>query len=220
MTDTMVVNEFSALAESSPKVAETLQVVESLTVQLVPLREKAKTIEVKFPDRESYQAIGGVLTEVRALRKQGEAHMSPFEVLVSRVQTFLRTARQKHTNACEEIEGIIRPKMKAWEQAELAATQAEQKKLEKKAEKTGQQAPTVQHNIPATAGYRRSTVYRVAFDTPEATEKFLRAYRRDPKDLEKYVMIDIQAMQKDLREEIKDVKEAMKRWPGSRCWTE
>lgn len=202
--------EFGELAQEAPKVKEALDQVSRLTVQLVPLKDRARTLEVKHPDREAYQRIGEVLTEVRGLRKQGEAFLSPFNVLVTRVMTFLRTATQKHTNACEEIEGIVKGKMKAWEQAELEATRAEQKQLEKKAARKGEVAPTVQNNIPSTAGYRRSTRYWV-----EVTdrEKFLRAYRSNPRDLDKYVAIDVQKMSADLRES-KDPEAMMKAIPG------
>ena len=220
------VSEFLQLAESSPKLGETLQTVENLTVQLPALRTKAWETQVKFPDREGYQAIGAVLTEVRGLKKQGEAHLSPFETLVSRVQTFLRTARQKHTNQCTEIEGIIIPKMKAWERAETEATAKEQKQEDKRAEKTGQPAGTVEHNIPATSGYRRSTLYRV-----EVTDAntLLHAYFKAASDkktreqavyLRQFITIDEQKLAKVFREDVKDPKVFMKQTPGVKAWTE
>jgi len=210
----LIPSEFSTLAQEAPKVKAALDEVGRLTVQLAPLKDEARTLEVKHPDRGAYQRIGEVLTDVRGLRKQGEAHLSPFNVLIERVRIFLRTATQKHTNACEEIEGIIKPKMKAWEQAELDATAAEQKQLEKKAARKGEDAPTVQHNIPATAGYRRSTVYRA-----EVTdrEKFLRAYRSDPQRFDRYILIDVQKLNADLRE-TKDPAGMMKAIPGIKCW--
>lgn len=220
------VSEFSALAETAPKVAETLATVEKLTVQLPPLLQKARSTEVKFPDREAYQSIGAVLTEVRALKKQGEAHLSPFEVLVSRVATFLRTARQKHVNQCTEIEGVILPKMKAWERAELAETQKEQKQVEKQAVKTGAPAPTVQHNIPSTAGYRRSTLYRVeVFDANTLLHAYFKAAqsaktREQAVYLRQFISIDEQKLAKVFREDVRDPKQMMKQTPGIRCWTE
>ena len=81
--------------------------------------------------------IGSVLSEVRNLRKQGEARYQPFNLIVDRVRSFLKTNLQKHTNACEEVESLCRPKMKAFEQAELEATKKEQAELNKKAEKRG-----------------------------------------------------------------------------------
>ncbi len=213
---TLIPGEFSSLAAEAPKVQAALTEVSRLTVQLAPLKDQARTLEVKHPDRDGYQKIGAVLTEVRGLRKQGEAHLSPFNVLVSRVATFLRTATQKHTNACEEIEALIRPKMKAWEQAELEATRAEQKQLDKKAARKGEVAPTVEHNIPSTGGYRRSTVYRAEVVD---REKFLRAYRSDPQRYERYILIDVQKLNADLRE-TKDPAGMMKAVPGIRCWKE
>lgn len=226
MTETMVVSEFSALAETAPKVAETLATVEKLTAQLPPLKQQAQSAEVTFPNREGYQAVGAVLTEVRALKKQGEAHLSPFEVLVSRVSTFLRTARQKHVNACTEIEGIILPKMKAWERAELAETQKEQKQVEKQAAKTGAPAPTVQHNIPTTAGYRRSTLYRVEVtDANTLLHAYFKAAqsaktREQAIYLRQFITIDEQKLAKVLREDVKDPKQFMKQTPGVKAWTE
>lgn len=220
------VSEFSQLAETAPKVAETLQTVDKLTAQLPPLMVKARSTEVTFPDREGYQAVGAVLTEVRALKKQGEAHLSPFEVLVSRVATFLRTARQKHVNQCTEIEGVILPKMKAWEKAELAETQKEQKQMEKQAAKTGQPAPTVQHNIPSTAGYRRSTLYRVEVtDANTLIHAYFKAAqsaktREQAVYLRQFITIDEQKLAKVFREDVKDPKQFMKQTPGIKAWVE
>lgn len=219
------VSEFSQLAETAPKVAETLHTVEALTVQLPPLRTKALGFPM-LPDREGYQALGAILTEVRGLKKQGEAHLSPFETLVSRVQTFLRTARQKHSNACTEIEGIIIPKMKAWERAELEATKAEQKHEDKQAAKTGQPAGTVQHNIPATAGYRRSTLYRVEVtDANTLLHAYFKAAankktREEAVYLRQFITIDEQKLAKVFREDTKDPKMFMKQTPGVRAWCE
>ncbi len=77
-----------------PGLEKAIHSVEALTAQLFPLREKARTLEVKT--KPDYMEIGQVLSETRNLRKQGAAYFSPFDLIVDRVRTFLRTKRQKH----------------------------------------------------------------------------------------------------------------------------
>src|SRR6266403_5967061 len=115
-----------------PGLEKAIHSVEALTIQLYPLRDKAKKLEVKT--KPDYMEIGQVLSETRNLRKQGAAYFSPFDLIVDRVRTFLRTKRQKHENACEEIEALCLPKMKAFEQTKIAAAQKEEKQINKKSE--------------------------------------------------------------------------------------
>lgn len=109
-----------------------LREVEDLSNRLPALADKAKSTVVKYPDRAAYTAVGEVLSEVRSLRKQGEAKFTPFELIVDRVKTKLRTWKQKHSNACEEIEAVCKPKMKAWEQEEASAKQREQDEINRR----------------------------------------------------------------------------------------
>src|SRR6267142_2639138 len=201
-----------------PGLDAALASVEQLSAQLLPLWEKAHSIEVKFPDKSAYSEIGEVLSEVRNLRKQGGAQFAPFDLIVDRVRTFLRTKRQKHENACEEIESLCLPKMKAFEREELEATQKEEHKINKQAEKKGEAPVEVQPAIPTVAGYRRSTNY---YAEVTDAEKLLRAWIRAGKEqhqyLRQFITIDIKALNAEARE-VKNPEQLMKQIPGIRAW--
>src|SRR6267142_3137525 len=200
-----------------PGLDAALSSVEQLSVQLFPLREKARTIEVKFPDKSAYSEIGEVLSEVRNLRKQGGAQFAPFDLIVDRVRTCLRTKRQKHENTCEEIESLCLPKMKAFEREELEATQKEQDKINKQAEKKGETPAEVQPAIPTVAGYRRSTNYYAEVTEADA---LLRTWKnsRNPKQiayLRQFITIDVKALNAEARR-MKDPEKLQKNIPGIR----
>jgi hypothetical protein len=201
-----------------PGLDSALASVEQFTLQLAPLQEKARTIEVKFPDKSAYSEIGEVLSEVRNLRKQGAAQFAPFDLIVDRVKTFLRTKRQKHENTCEEIETVCKAKMKPWEQQELEVTQKEETKLNKKAEKRGEAPVEVQPSIPTVAGYRRTTNY---YAEVTDADKLLRAWMRAGKEqhqyLRKFITIDVKALNAEARE-VKDPEKLQKAIPGIRAW--
>jgi len=201
-----------------PGLDAALASVEQLSVQLFPLREKARSIEVKFPDKSAYSEIGEVLSEVRNLRKQGGAQFAPFDLIVDRVRTFLRTKRQKHENACEEIESLCLPKMKEFEREELEAKQKEQDKINKQAERKGEAPVEVQPAIPTVAGYRRSTNFYAEVTDPD---KLLRAWVRAGKEqhqyLRQFITIDVKALNAEARR-VKDPEKLQKLIPGIRCW--
>ncbi len=203
-----------------PGVGEALANVENLTVKLAPLREQASTIKVEFPDREGYQQIGDVLSQVRSLRKEGEAVFGPFNVIVDRVKSYLRTKLQKHTNTCEEIESLIKPKMKAWEQAELKATEEEQEKINKEARKSGSSPVTVAPSVPSVAGYRRSTVYKAEVtDADRLLNAWVRAKGDRKKYLRQFIIIDLQKLNEEARR-LKDPDAMAADIPGIRAWKE
>lgn len=197
----LVTTELASLTKEAPQVAEALGKIEQLTATLPAYDDRQKAVSIITSTAE-YETLGQVLSQVIAASKQGAAYLSPFEILVGRIADFLRTARQKHTNRCTMIEGVIRGKLKVWEkkvEEEKKQVAAEQAKLDKKAEKTGEPAGTVQPNIRTTAisGYRKSTRYWVEV---EDREKFLRAYRSAPKDFDEYLTINVQKLSNDWRE--------------------
>jgi hypothetical protein len=193
--------------------------VEDLSAQLPPLREKAKSIPVKWPDREHYLAIGAVLTEVRNLRKQGEAKFAPFDLIVQRVKDWLRTKKQAHTNACEEIEAICKPKMKLFEQAEAEAAAKEQKQINEKRERRGEEVVTVKPSIPSVGGYRRSTVYKVeVIDADKLLKMWANTKSLKHRAfLRKFITLSHTALADEARE-MKDPEKFMHLIPGVRCW--
>lgn len=197
-----------------PGLEKAIHSVEALTAQLFPLREKARTLEVKT--KSDYMEIGQVLSETRNLRKQGVAHFSPFDLIVDRVRTFLRTKRLKHENTCEEIEGLCLPKMKAYERAEIDAAKAEEKQINKKSENPVEVAP----DIPATPGYRRSTTYPVeVVDADKLLKAWERADGERRKYLRRFITIDIKEVAAEARR-VKEPEKLMHMIPGIKAWTE
>lgn len=192
--------------------------VEHLTGQLAPLRAKAADIRVQFPDRAGYVAIGEVLSEVRNLRKMGEARFTPFDLIVDRVKSFLRTKKQQHSNACEEIDAVCRAKMKPWEYAELEAARQEQMELNKKAAKTGAAPVTVTPNVPSVGGYRRSTTYPVeVLDADKLLAQWAGASGKHRQYLRQFITIDHKKLGEESRR-LRDPDKLMKLIKGIRAW--
>lgn len=192
--------------------------IEQLTAQLAPYREKANTLEVKWPDREAYASIGEVLSYVTNSQKQGEAIVSPFDLIVDRVRTFLRTRKQRHTNACEEIKAVCRWKMKVFEHKELEEKQAEQDRINKQNAKKGLPEVTVQAAIPSVAGYRRSTnYYAESTDFDMLLRGWANRTGKEKQYLRKFIMIDAKALNAEARN-VKDPEKLMKMIPGIRAW--
>jgi valyl-tRNA synthetase len=187
---------------------------EQLVTRLEPLRQRALQLEVK--NKEDYEAIGRILSEVRSIRKNEVVPLwSKFNAVVAKVREFLQGEQRRAENRCEEIDGICRSKMKAYEIAEAKATAKEQKKHPE-----GQ----VEADIPAVAGYRRSTTYPVAVEDPKALlRELLRCYKKGDKTrvafLSQFVMLDVKALEKYARE-TKDVKKFNSEIPGAFCTKE
>lgn len=189
---------------------------ESLTAQVVPLIEKAKNLKVTWPDKASYEAAGAILTDVRNLKKQGEALWAPFNLKVDRVRNFLKQKLQAHLNRVTEAEGHLLQPMKDWEIAEKSAAKKEEEKLNKQRERQGAPPVRVQAEVPATAGYRRSTVWGAYV---EDENKLLKAWADATGKEKAYLRQFICANAKQLSLEARNVKkpaELTKRIPGVR----
>jgi hypothetical protein len=191
-----------------------LSQVENLTLQLGPYREIAKTIDAK--DASTYAVIGEALTSVRAIRKQGAGMFSPFDGVVDRVRSFLRTARQKHENACEEIEAIFLTKMKRYEFEERDKAEKEQAKLNKKLPE-GEQVK-VEPNLPSVSGYRKTVNWRVeVVDRSKYLNAFLKGDKTTRAFLGQFVTIDTAALGRYVRgakDEVGTPEAFMKSLPG------
>ena len=197
-----------------PGIENTLGVVEALTSTLAPF--KSKVMQYKVSDSHSYAELGGILSEVRAIRKQGVSMLAPFEAIVDRVRDFLRTARLKHVNACEQLEGIILPKMKQYENDEREAAAKEQAQIEKK---TGEEV-TVKPNLPTVAGYRKTVNYYAEI---EDFEKFMRAYVLASPARRKFLVQFLTINEKKLAQYARDEKNeevVMAMIPACRAWRE
>jgi hypothetical protein len=186
----------------------------SLTDQVVPLIDKAKKLTVTWPDKESYEAAGALLTEARNLKKQGDSVWAPFNLKVDRVRNFLKQKLMAHTNRVTECESFLLPKMHAWEAAEKSAARKEAEKANATREKRGAPPVNVLPDIPTTSGYRRSTVWGAYV---EDEEKLLRAWANATGKEKTYLRQFVCANAKQLSVEARNVKkpkELAARIPG------
>jgi hypothetical protein len=121
---------------------KTLVEVSRLTQQIAPLKAKAEGIEGNTAD--DYRELGGILSEERALKKQGVGLFAPAESIIDRAKNWLKIQVQRHTIVCEELDRLCLGKMKAYEHAEAQAAQAEQDRINaerrKKAEEEAEAA--------------------------------------------------------------------------------
>jgi hypothetical protein len=206
-----------ALKIDETALARTLGDVEVLTAQLAPLRQRARDIQVDSP--QSYADLGGVLSDVRAIRKQGKALFVPFDTLVDRVRTYLRTKLLVNQNACEEIEGIILPKMKEFERYEIGEAEKEEKHLNKAREKAGEAPVEVKPNLGKVAGYARRTNYKAEFVDFDA---LLKEFRKSTDKnrllfLRQFIQPNAQRLGEFARD-TKDSAQVQKLVPGTRAF--
>src|SRR5215469_8817198 len=61
---------------------------------LAKFLEKARDINIE--STHDYQTIGAVLTETRTIKAQGNAQLTPFEIIVNRVKSFLSSKKKEH----------------------------------------------------------------------------------------------------------------------------
>ena len=79
------------------------------SLSLDSLRARAVAVDVK--DASSYEAAANILGEVKGIEKVGTAAMVPFDEIVKKVKDFLTQRKQRVTNACSEVRGILEGKM-------------------------------------------------------------------------------------------------------------
>lgn len=192
---------------------------ESYQEQLSAHLVDAKATQIT--DSASYLYVGAILTDVRGIMKQIKAEFSPFQVVIERMKGFFSMEVRRHTAVADLIEVECITKMKAHERAEREAAEAEQAKLNKRKDA----APvTVKPELPAVAGYRKSTTFPV-----EVTDfnTFMRSYATAvskgdsarTKFLRGFLCLNESELAKYART-LKDPEEFMKRIPGVRNWRE
>ena len=109
------------------KVQAVLGELETLKSNLAPLEAEAKALVVTNP--EQYAIAGDLLKRVRDNRKQGGHVISPIKSIVKTITDFIRTEELKHSNKCEQIEGVIEPKMNGYKARERELALAEERRV-------------------------------------------------------------------------------------------
>jgi len=94
---------------------------------LPELRVKAKDILIK--DASTYAEAGQMLARVREFKKVPDFKLGQFLSRARRVVDWLRTEQNKHVNAAEEIDGVLKGKMAEYKRKETAAAYAEQQRI-------------------------------------------------------------------------------------------
>jgi len=208
------------LEVSRPDVFTAIAETDKDSAALVALRARAESIEVT--DVTTYSQLGSVLTEVRLINP--DSHWTRLDTFIKRLRAFYDMQVNRPKNERTLIENIIKPKLKAWEQAELEATKKEQVSINKTNAKEGLPEATVKPALPSIGGYRRSTTYHATFDTPADFNKLLKAWKNAKnKAVWEYYRQFITFNAKVLNEEaraIKDPKQLAKNIPGCRAWSE
>jgi hypothetical protein len=199
---------------------------DTFSAKLLPLKQRAQDLKKQIEemrargvlyDAQTYGDFGAVLSEVRSIRKNEiVALWTPFFAVVDRVKDFLKLKRQAAENLCEEIDSLCRAEMKTLEIAESKATAKEQKVVDKT-----HPGATVKPNIPAVAGYRRSTTYPVTIvDEKALIRACLKAYKAtDTKRfqfLAKFITANAKALA-DYARDLKNPDQFNKEVPGVKC---
>lgn len=186
----------------------------SLINQVEPLLTEAKNLEVEWPSKESYAQAGELLSKIRSIKKEGEAHWAPFNIKVERVRTFLKMKLTALTNRTQEGEAHLLPKMKDWEVAERSAAKKEEKQENKQREQQGRPPVSVKVDVPSTPGYRRTVTYKA---TVENEDKLLanwaKATGKEKAYLRQFICANEQRLGREARE-VKDCDALNKRVPG------
>ena len=196
---------------------EALVTSDTFTERLLPLKTRAQGLAACDLNAEQYAQMGAVLSEVRSIRKNEIVPLwAPFKGVVERVRDFLKQRQQAAENMCEEIDAICRASMKRYEAAEAQAAAKEQKQVQKT-----QPEATVQPNIPAVAGYRRSTTYPITIDEPKALLRaLLRAYKatdsKRVKFLSQFICLDEKELAAYARR-LQNPEQFNKECPGVTC---
>lgn len=202
-----------------PGFEDALKVMDNLENSLAPLSERAKALQVT--DAASFAEAGELIAQLKMVEKDSEVTISPFKLRVQRVKDFLQQRFNRNANRAREIHAGLTAKMGDYSRKEREAAEKEQKELNKKLEKRGEEPVTLQPNIPKVAGVRNTVNWPITIEDPKALIKAcLKAYKAsDTKRfqfLAQFIMLD----EVKLREHARDTKDADKfnaEVPGVTC---
>jgi hypothetical protein len=195
-----------------------LSTMDTLESSLAPLAERAKVIAVT--DAQSFAEAGEIIRLLKNVQNDSETTMQPFKNKVNQVKDWIQQRFMRNENRAQEIHAGLTAKMSEYTKKEREAAEKEQKEINKKLERRGEEPVTVQPNIPKVVGVRNTTNYKI-----EVTDiaLFLREYAKqapmEQRFLKQFIALDEQVLGRVARE-MKDCEAFMKRIKGVRCWKE
>jgi hypothetical protein len=119
-----------------PNLQNALAEMEHEAAILPELRAKAK--DILITDASTYAEAGQMLARVREFKKVPDFKLGQFLSRARRVVDWLRTEQNKHVNAAEEIDGVLKGKMAEYKRKETAAAFAEQQRINEERRKAAE----------------------------------------------------------------------------------
>jgi len=110
-----------------PGLNHAIQEMETECAVLAIIKDKVKSIQVT--DAATYAELGQYVAQATAVKKIPEFKLGQFLNMARRVVDWLRTEQNKHANAAEEIIAIGKAKMADYKRQEVAAAQAEERRI-------------------------------------------------------------------------------------------
>jgi len=120
-----------------PNLQRVLVELEQEAVPLARWRDSAKSIEIK--DATTYAEAGQLLAQVRSFKKIPGFKLGEYLAKARRVVDWLRTEENRHVNAAEEIDGILKGKMAEYKRKETAAAAEEERRINEERRKVAEE---------------------------------------------------------------------------------
>ena len=119
-----------------PGLNHAIQEMETECAVLAIIKDKVKSIQVT--DAATYAELGQYVAQATAVKKIPEFKLGQFLNMARRVVDWLRTEQNKHANAAEEIIAIGKAKMVEYKRQEVAAAQAEERRINEERRKVAE----------------------------------------------------------------------------------
>jgi hypothetical protein len=196
-----------------------LSTMDGLEESLAPLAERAKALQVT--DATSFAEAGSLINQLKAVEKDSEVTIAPYKLTVQRVKDFLQTRFQRNANRAKEIHAQLTAKMADYSRKEREATEKEEKQINKKLERRGEEPIRVQPNIPKVAGVRNTVNWPITIEDQKALIRAcLKAYKATDTKRFQFLAQFIKLDESALAAHAKDLKDAEKfnaEIPGVKC---
>ena len=132
--------------------------MEDLDAQMLALKALAEALPKVFQSREDYDKAASIIAQKKALEKLADSTMTPYDVLVKKVKTFIQTQKNIVSNRGEVVYSIVVPAMTEWDEREAKAAKADQDRKQKEfEEKRRREAEEQKAKDDAAAAVRKQT---------------------------------------------------------------